>query len=256
MAHPVQYILREPFFISSRLMPAVRVGDATIHMRADTIDDGQPRPARAMAYLIDGPGLHYDANDVSTPYLGQATIGGPTADGHGRRLLAGPVSHGADRDETSPRCPDAVYQWARRNQDEISMSWPTSSTRPPQRMPAADLWRAITHDPYQTPYGRWCAGQAIAHADRLATLNPQSGPATGLVVRDELWHETALAWYTMLTDRAEPAITSVCAVADRDTIATWLTTRHRTRTPELWPTSSHRPPTSTPTGVPCWASSN
>ena len=29
MAQPVQYVLRDPFFISSRLMPAVNVADAS-----------------------------------------------------------------------------------------------------------------------------------------------------------------------------------------------------------------------------------
>jgi hypothetical protein len=98
--------------------------------------------------------------------------------------------------------------------------------RDAQEMSSSELWRAITHDPYQTPYGRWCAGLAVAHADRLGTLNPPATHTTntGLAVRDETWHDTALGWYTMLTNRPGPehTTTPVCTVADRDTIENWL----------------------------------
>ncbi|MDT5027813.1 MAG: hypothetical protein QOE61_4239 [Micromonosporaceae bacterium] len=97
-----------------------------------------------------------------------------------------------------------------------------------RRMSATTLWRNITNNPDQTRYSRWCAGQATAHADRIATLNPirphQTNPASALAMRDETWHETAVQWYTMLTDRPEPdnRPVPVCAVADRDAIHAWL----------------------------------
>jgi hypothetical protein len=220
---PVQYTLRDPFFISTRLMPAVRVGAATIHMRAHMVDAEDGDPVVRWEYLIDTPSVHFGANDVSTPYLGQAAIAEqlPTAMG---TLLAG-LNHVADGDEAGP-FPHEVYLWARAHQDDIAMVLDAIDNPQTQQMSSSELWRAITHDPYQTPYGRWCAGQAVAHADRFATLNPPSASMmdTGLAVRDEAWHDAALGWYTMLTNRPESDDTTpaVCTVADRDTIETWL----------------------------------
>ena len=224
MTQPVRYTLQEPFFISSRLMPAVAVADATIHLQADTIDADQADPRLSWHYIIDAPGLYYEARDVTTPYLGPSTVAGqlPTAMGTVLSYLANAADGDNRGDE--PLLPDAVYQWARRNQDELTLTAEFVEHGPPQRMPATDLWRAITHDPYQTPYGRWCAAQAVAHADRLGTLHPRGGLATGLVVRDGLWHETALAWYTMLTDRPEPDSRSACVVAGRGAVTAWLST--------------------------------
>jgi predicted secreted protein len=219
---PVQYTLREPFFMSSRLMPAVRVGDATVHMRAHSIDVEDGDTVVRWEYLIDGPSVHYGANDVSSFYVGQAAIAKqlPTAMGG---LLAA-LSHVGDGDEAGP-FPHEVYQWAGRHLDEITVVLDGIDNPGAQEMPSSEVWRAITHDPYQTPYGRWCAAQAVAHADRLATLNPPAASTnTGLAVRDETWHDTALGWYTMLTNQPEPdhRTVPVCTVVDRDTIENWL----------------------------------
>jgi hypothetical protein len=219
----VQYSLRKPFFISSRLMPAIRVGDATIHMRAHSVDSEDGDTLVRWEYLIDAPSVQYGTNDVSTPYIGQSVIAEqlPTAMG---ALLDG-LSHAADGDEAGP-FPHQVWLWARRHQDEITMVLDGIDNPDTQEMSSSELWRAITHDPYQTPYGRWCAGQAVAHADRLATLNPNAAypTNTALAVRDEVWHDSALGWYTMLTNQPEPPHTTipVCTVSDRDTIENWL----------------------------------
>ena len=226
MAQPVQYVLRDPFFISSQLMPAVNVADATIHMQADTIDrDDGHDPRVVWQYIIEGPTVFHAGRDLTTPYLGPTAVAGqlPTAMG----TLLGYLSHVADvdhRDGDESSLPDAVYQWAKRNRDEITAAADLVENGPQQPMPATAVWAAITHDPDQTPYGRWSAGQATAHADRLATLHPHPGAATRQEVRDEAWHETALAWYRMLTGQPEPepAMWPVCAVADRDAIAAWL----------------------------------
>jgi hypothetical protein len=223
----VQYILREPFFISSRLMPAIRVGDTTIHMQAHSIDADDGDTVLRWEYLIDGPTVHYGANDVSSPYLGHDAIAQQLPTAMGGPLAA--LGHVGDGDEAGP-FPHEVYQWAHRHQDEIATVVDGIDNPHTGEMRSTDLWRAITENPYQTPYGRWCAGQAVAHADRLATLNPPATNDTniGLAVRDDVWHDSALGWYTMLTNRPEPEDTpvSVCTVADRDTIETWL--RHNT----------------------------
>jgi hypothetical protein len=155
--------------------------------------------------------------------MGQAAIPEqlPTA----MATLLASLSHIADGDEAGP-FPHEVYQWARRHQDDITIVLDGIDNPQAQGMPPSEQWRAITHDPYQTPYGRWCAGQAVAHADRLATLNPSGTftTGTGLAVRDETWHDSALGWYTMLTNRPEPDHTTVpvCTLADRDTVENWL----------------------------------
>jgi hypothetical protein len=219
----VQYTLREPFFISTRLMPAVRVGAATIHMRAHSVDADDGDTVVRWEYLIDAPSVHYGANDVSTFYVAEAAIAQQLPTVMGGLLAA--LSHVADGDEAGP-FPHEVYQWAHRHQDEITMVLDGIDNPEPQVMASSGLWRAITHDLYQTPYGRWCAAQAIAHADQLATLNPPAADTanTGLAVRDEAWHDSALGWYTMLTNQSEPeqAPIPVCAVADRATIQAWL----------------------------------
>jgi hypothetical protein len=223
----VQYALRNPFFISSRLMPAIRVGDATIHMRADSVDSEDFDPIVRWQYIIAGTDVDYEASDVSTDYLGRSTIAGQLPWAMSTLLTF--LSHAADAnvDDAVP-FPAAVCHWARRNSDEITMMLDVVENPDQHRMSASELWRAITHDPYQTPYGRWCGAQAVAHADRLSTLNPPTTNTatakTGLAVRDELWHETAVAWYTMLTNQPEPDHTPppLCTVADRDTIHAWL----------------------------------
>jgi hypothetical protein len=79
--------------------------------------------------------------------------------------------------------------------------------------PATDTeaWRTIVTNPSLSPYKRWCAGQATAHADRIAMLSPRT--RTGLAVRDDEWHTTAMVWYALLASRPEPARPVVCVVA-------------------------------------------
>lgn len=231
MTQPVRYELRPPMFISSRLMPAVTIDDVTIHIQAVAVDHDEPADPRVVwEYIIESATLMHAGRDLTTPYHGAAAIPGqlPTAMG----TLLTHLDHLADtstddtQDDIHPgtSMPSEVVRWARHHRNELTAVAELVDRDARQPLPASLVWRAITHDPDQTPYGRWCAGQATQQADRMATLNPRPGTAHGLVVRDELWHEHALAVYTTLAARPEPAnlATLACVVAEPDSIRAWL----------------------------------
>ena len=184
----VQYQLRPPFFISSRLTPAVKVGDATIHMHAASIDtEDSHDPRVTWEYTIEGPTVYHSGRDLTTPYLGPATVASQLP--HAMGTLLGYLSHVADGDDDDSPLPDVVHEWSRLHRNELALTADLIENAPDRPMRSSAAWWALTHDPYQSPYGRWCTGQATAHADRLATLSPGNLAASGLVVRDEQWHQ-------------------------------------------------------------------
>jgi hypothetical protein len=90
----------------------------------------------------------------------------------------------------------------------------------PGKPSAVTHWRELLRRCDLTPGQRRRLGQATAHADRLAALHPTR---TGLAVRDELWHRTALTHYT--TNPPEPIEPApACRIATRHQLAAWLTT--------------------------------
>src|SRR5262245_9138462 len=185
MPIPVQYQLYPPLFISSRLTPAVKVGGTTIHLHAAGIDTNEPHDPRVVwEYTLEAPTVYYSGRDLTTPYLGPATIAGQLP--QAMATLLGSLSHMVDVDGASS-LPDPVYEWAHRHRDELALVAELVENTPDRPIPSRSVWWALTHDPYQTPYGQWCTGQATVHADRLATLSAGSPPA-GLAVRDEQWH--------------------------------------------------------------------
>src|SRR5688572_24233180 len=112
MTQPVQYRLRAPFFISSRLAPALNVADTTIYMEAVAVDRDDERDPRVVwQYSIEGPTVSHAGRDLTTPYLGPDTVAGQLTTAMGTLLDS--LGHVADgdapgRNDTS--LPDAVCQ--------------------------------------------------------------------------------------------------------------------------------------------------
>jgi hypothetical protein len=120
-------VLHEPFIISSRLMPAVKVGDATISAEWD----GETSDKRAQVRFFidkpdgpDGPGWTYEANDL------HSGVGGATMQGMFACLLsflqacAESVNYRrrtGRRGENEDLFPPHVAEWASHNSDEMGV---------------------------------------------------------------------------------------------------------------------------------------
>lgn len=121
-------ILRAPFMISSRLLPAVKVGGATISLEpigrtSDNrprwryfIDINPPFPGYAGGYLADDlygdvGGLH-DTQDAMAALL---SFLGAAAEAYAYQISTGRESDNAD---LFPAC---IEEWATQYSDELSM---------------------------------------------------------------------------------------------------------------------------------------
>ncbi len=112
--------LSPPFEISSRLLPAVRVGDGTISITYDKKpgDDGRVR----YRYYIDAPGIKFTGNDL------QSGVGGGTLQ-EGMASILSFLSAAAEaanprygrESENANLFPKKVNAWAYQNDDEIGM---------------------------------------------------------------------------------------------------------------------------------------
>lgn len=111
-------ILHSPFEISARLLPAVRVGKATISIEiAGTTGEGRT----CFRYFLDTPDFGYFNDDLKSG----CHCGGTIQEGM-QSLLGFLVAAGEEWDcDSKGDCesgfPDNVSQWAYQNSDELSM---------------------------------------------------------------------------------------------------------------------------------------
>ncbi len=112
--------LNHPFEISSRLLPAVRVGKSTISIKfSGETSDGRAR----YEYFIDTPEFEYSSRDLKSGVCGGSLQSGmesllaflgAAAEAH-RYSMSGRTS------ENSDLFPANVTEWAYQNSDEISI---------------------------------------------------------------------------------------------------------------------------------------
>jgi len=117
--------LQAPFLISSRLLPAVKVGDVTISI--NFCNSRTPDNRLKFRYFIDGPNLEYTADDIKSgcgdryvPEALQQAMETLLAflEHDGEVYRANMTRHTAlDEDESS--FPGNVQEWAYMNSDEI-----------------------------------------------------------------------------------------------------------------------------------------
>lgn len=108
--------LREPFFISSRLLPSVRVGDATVGIEYAA---KPPRGRVTYRYVLDfADGTEYTAEDIQS-----GTQGGTLREGMESLLsflcACGESSRPGYAGENADLFPLAVAEWCHQNSDEI-----------------------------------------------------------------------------------------------------------------------------------------
>lgn len=69
----VRYELTAPLIITSRLLPGLRLGEATVSLTADHITHDETGQRLCWRYWIDDPaGLSYEAADLYRPYAAGA----------------------------------------------------------------------------------------------------------------------------------------------------------------------------------------
>lgn len=110
--------LRDPFFISSRLAPAVKVADATISIEyGEPTADGRIR----YRYFIDFEGgVEHEGDDL------KSGVGGGTLKQGMESLLSflaacGESNRPGRKGENADLFPPHIAEWCYENQDEIEM---------------------------------------------------------------------------------------------------------------------------------------
>ncbi len=114
-------ILHKPFEISSRLLPALKIGDVTISIdNAGITSDGRTQ----WRYYLDGAGLNYSCDDLKSGVGGESvqqafesllSFLGACAESTAYARRSGSAGENADL------FPPNVAEWADQNSDEISM---------------------------------------------------------------------------------------------------------------------------------------
>ena len=118
-------ILHDPFFITSRLLPGVRVGDGTISI--EYADRPGERGRQRFQYYIDVPPqprrIEYESDDLTGIGNLQSAMGdllaflGAAADSYNYRMRHKDDEPGENEDLFPPD----VVKWAARHDDEISI---------------------------------------------------------------------------------------------------------------------------------------
>lgn len=121
-----------PMIITSRLLPGIRVGDASISVEIDGYEEG---PRAQVRYYIDRPGADtYTAADVSAPvYTDDRQDGGARILRVGLATLLSFLASEAEAYEYAMRthtgapsegwlCSAEIAAWASLNEDEIAMA--------------------------------------------------------------------------------------------------------------------------------------
>jgi len=114
--------LNQPFLISPRLLPGVKVGDAFISIEIERVTNSGRLVYR---YYIDGPGFEHTGNDL------KSGVGNGDLQSGMESLLsflcAAAESYGYlgckysdDPDDNCSLFPEKVTEWAYQNSDEIS----------------------------------------------------------------------------------------------------------------------------------------
>lgn len=102
-----EQILKPPFFISERKLPAVKIGDVTISIEDSTECPCCGKPQ--LAYHIDGPAFNHFNNDLRECANMQEAV---------KTLLA--YLEAAADGENLEFFPEAINKWAAANKDEIN----------------------------------------------------------------------------------------------------------------------------------------
>jgi len=121
--------LHDPFLISSRLLPAIKVGDATISMDTEGYDD---EGRLIYHYYIDHADFEYENTDLKSGVGGDDLVSGFTsllsflshdAEHYRYLYLHHPVLLNKSEDESEDYCFDSpsVVEWAYQNSDEIDL---------------------------------------------------------------------------------------------------------------------------------------
>ncbi len=111
--------LHHPFIISSRLLPAVKIGEATISISFDGESEGRAR----YRYYIDTPHFEYENNDVFSG------VGGGSLEEGMESLLSFLSACAESRryrrnfggGENADLFPDNIGEWAESVSEEISL---------------------------------------------------------------------------------------------------------------------------------------
>jgi len=116
-------ILHPPFMISSRLLPAVKIDDATISL--ELVPSNEPNGRQRVRWYFDAPGIEESAADITGLgplqefFMSTLSFMGACAEtvGYARR-------QGRELDpdnDNSGLFPPSMHEWLDQHEDEISM---------------------------------------------------------------------------------------------------------------------------------------
>jgi hypothetical protein len=118
-------ILKQPFIISARLLPALKIGNATLHL--DNVTYGTENRDRAH-FILDLPdGVEYKDDQLQSGQGGFSRTQDAFAtflcflDAAAESYIYADNAYSTDSDANMSLFPENVVQWAAENADELQM---------------------------------------------------------------------------------------------------------------------------------------